>query len=128
MNTRTSRVQPQRLHDHPLRVLALAQVVDSHRAVANDTVPLLQYFRLDLWVLGQQVQTPTCVRVAGKAKAGRQLHIISSCRTTHQRLVTAKLSFANNSTCAPRECDGGRVPPGDHEVPEKLQHLLIRER
>jgi hypothetical protein len=50
-------------------------------------------------VLGQQVQAPTCVRVEAKAKAkaGRQLHIISSCRSTHQRpgLVTAKLSFAN---------------------------------
>ncbi len=119
LNTRTSRVQPQRLHDHPLRVLALPQVIDSHRVVANDTVPLLQYLRLDLWVLGQQVQAPTCVRVAAKAKAkaGRQLHIISSCRTTHQRLVTAKLSFANKSTCAPSECDGGRVSPGNHEVP-----------
>jgi hypothetical protein len=85
MNTRTSRVQPQRLHDHPFRVLALAQVVDSHRAVANDTVPLLQYLRLDLWVLGQQVQTPTCVRVAAKTKAKAGRHPSSMGGTAHQR-------------------------------------------
>ena len=79
MNTRTSRVQPQRLHDHPLRVLALAQVLDSHRVVANDTVPLLQYSRLDLWVLGQQVQTPTRVRFAAKAKQVNSFTSIVHC-------------------------------------------------